>query len=228
MHKPSLASDDGVEAIESESEDQMSSPPAYEILTYPADFTLEVLVDKLNKDAISVPRFQRRFVWTISQASKLIESFLLGLPVPPVFLYATAKDSKTIVVDGQQRLRTIQFFFNGTFGYEEEETRPLFRLTNLHPKSQYANKTYEEIESTDPAAFRRLNDAVLRSFVVKQLNPNDDTSIVHIFERLNTGGTLLQGQEIRNCVYSGSFNDLLHRLNNDQKWRLIFREENTG
>jgi hypothetical protein len=58
--------------------------------------------------------------------------------------------------------------------------------------------------------------------VVKQIDPQDDTSIFQIFERLNTGGVILQGQEIRNCIYDGAFNDSLNELNKYEPWRKIF------
>jgi uncharacterized protein with ParB-like and HNH nuclease domain len=210
------------ENIQSEEEDRESSPPTYEILTYPADFTLEILVNKLRSKEIVIPKFQRRYVWKLTQASKLVESFLLGLPVPPIYLYAGQKGDM-VLVDGQQRLRSIECFFDGYFGEDKSsKDRPLFRLTGLHPRSRFANKTYKELEETDDESYRKLNNAVLRSFVVKQLNPKDDTSIFHIFERLNSGGTSLQGQEIRNCIYPGSFNDLLHELNTFPLWRSIF------
>jgi hypothetical protein len=216
------AKEDNLEPITSEEEDHLISPASYEILTYPADYTLEVLVEKLRRKDIVVPPFQRRYVWKPVQASKLIESFLLGLPVPPVFLYTGQTDGTTLVVDGQQRLRSIRFFFDGYFGDETAANRPAFRLVGLHPKSKFLNKTFRDLEETDIEAFRKLNDAVLRSFVVKQLNPKDDTSIYYIFERLNTGGTFLQGQEIRNCIYPGSFNDMLHQLNSFDVWRELF------
>ena len=63
---------------------------------------------------------------------------------------------------------------------------------------------------------------MLRAFVIKQITPNGNTSVYHIFERLNTGGTQLVGQEIRNCVYHGAFNDLLCKLNGYDNWRKIF------
>ena len=81
---------------------------------------------------------------------------------------------------------------------------------------------YKNLQETNQAAYNRLNDAVLRAFVVKQLNPTDHTSIYHIFERLNTGGTQLSSQEIRNCVYHGTFNDMLGQLNKHKNWRKIF------
>ena len=99
-----LESDVDVERISSEIEDYESSPAKYKISTYPADFALEVLWSKWRAGKISIPKFQRQFVWKQVQASKLIESFLAGLPVPAVFLYTERKSQKYIVIDGQQKL----------------------------------------------------------------------------------------------------------------------------
>src|SRR5712691_12903303 len=75
------------ERITSEEEDYESAPSTYEINTYPADFTLEILHKKWKDKEIEIPDFQRQFVWKQVQSSKLIESFLIGLPVPSIFLY---------------------------------------------------------------------------------------------------------------------------------------------
>lgn len=221
--KSAQLDDDDVEQIDSEEEDRAYSPPSYDIVTYPADFTLEVLVGKLAKNPpeIQIPPFQRKFVWSQAQASKLIESFLLGLPVPPIFLY-TDPNNIQLVVDGQQRLKSIAYFFEGYFGPEDRGLRPVFRLSGLNERSPYNGVTYKELEDKDRTAFRKLNDSVLRAFVIKQLNPKDHTSVFHVFERLNTGGTFLTGQEIRNCVYSGAFNDLLLDMNRLPGWRELF------
>ncbi len=205
----------------SELADRQSSPPRYEIATYPADFTLEVLQTKWAAGDLVIPAFQRKFVWSHAQASKLIESFLVGLPVPAIFLYTERGSEKSLVVDGQQRLRTIFYFLSGVFGEEKEGRRTVFRLKGLSEDSPYADKTYAELEKTDEAAARRLRNSVLRAFVVRQLDPEDDTSVFHIFERLNTGGTLLHNQEVRNAICSGSFNELLHELNADPRWRVL-------
>jgi uncharacterized protein with ParB-like and HNH nuclease domain len=212
----------GLELVNSEVTDLDSSPPNYEIVTYPADFTLEGINTKYKKGQIGIPGFQRKFVWSIAQASKLIESFLLGLPVPAVFLYTDPEDNTLQVIDGQQRLMSIVYFFEGFFGPVEKKMRAVFSLQGLHEKSPYRDKTYELLGQTDELAFNRLNDSVLRAFVIKQLNPNDLTSIYHVFERLNTGGTQLVSQEIRNCVYHGTFNDMLIELNSYPAWRTIF------
>lgn len=211
-----------LEEIESEELDLEASLSTYEILTYPADYTLQVLFDKYQKGQVTVPRFQRKFVWSQVQASKLIESFLLGLPVPAIFLYSEPTTNELLVVDGQQRLKTVAYFFEGLFGEEFKGARSVFRLTGLDEKSPYLGSTYADLENKNPAAFNKLNDSVLRAFVIKQLDPRDDTSIYHVFERLNTGGTLLHPQEIRNAIHQGPFNDLLIASNERPSWRQIF------
>ena len=211
----------GFETIQSEEEDRESAPATYSIAPYPADFTLEVLVSKIDNGSIIIPEFQRRFVWTIRQSSRLIESFLLGLPVPAVFLYVEPARGRLLVVDGQQRINSVVYFFQGLFGLETKGRRVVFKLEGLNPGSPYAGKTYEALRDSNEEAWRRLNDSVLRSIIIKQLKPNDHTSVFHIFERLNTGGTHLVGQEIRNCVYLGTFNARLKKLNVLSDWRQV-------
>lgn len=214
---------EGLEDIQSENNDLEATPAEYEVITYPADFTLEGLVSKFKKGSMTVPGFQRNYVWNIKQASRLIESFLLGLPVPAIFLFTDDAKNEQLVIDGQQRLMTVVYFLDGYFGEPDANgRRKVFKLTGLNEKSPYYNKTYANLEESNQAAFNKLNDSVLRAFVIKQITPNGNTSVYHIFERLNTGGTQLVGQEIRNCVYHGSFNDLLCKLNGYENWRKIF------
>lgn len=211
-----------LEPITCEDEDYESAPPDYQISTYPADFTLEVLHQKWKADDILIPEFQRGFVWKQVQASKLIESFLVGLPVPAVFLYCERKSQKFFVIDGQQRLKSIFYFIEGYYGPESQGTRRVFRLTGLSPESIFNGKMFEDLRDEDK---RRLKNAVLRAFVVQQLDPAGDTSMYHIFERLNTGGTLLANQEIRNCVYHGDFISFLSDINSLPKWRRILGKD---
>lgn len=207
-----------IEPIDSEVEDSESTPVEFEIATYPADYTLEVLFQKWKSGDIVIPKFQRGFVWKISQASRLIESFMLGLPVPQIFIH-TDSEQKSLVVDGQQRLKSIFFFFEGFFGEEDKAgKRKVFKLEGINENSKWFNKTFNDFSDPDK---RKLKDSVLRAIIIKQLNPKDDTSVYHIFERLNTGGTLLKNQEVRNCVYWGKLNDLLQELNKYEVWRKL-------
>jgi hypothetical protein len=214
----SIKGDIDLEEIESETHDYESGPAEYEITTYPADFTLEVLFEKWKDGDIEIPAFQRQFVWKQTQASKLIESFLVGLPVPAIFLYTQRKSQRYFVIDGQQRLKSIFYFLEGFFGEEKGGKRDTFRLKGLSDRSKWRDKQFSEFDDADQ---RKLKNSVLRAFIVQQLNPEDDTSIYHIFERLNTGGTLLTNQEVRNCVYGGKLNDLLLNLNRNESWRTI-------
>ncbi|MBK8291795.1 MAG: DUF262 domain-containing protein [Flammeovirgaceae bacterium] len=208
-----------VELIYSEEEDYNSSPSDYKITTYPADFTLEILAKKLEDKEIIVPNFQRQFVWKQAQATKLIESFLVGLPVPPIFLYKEIKSNKFLLIDGQQRLKSTKYFLDGYFGEEVKGKKVIFRLSSLNTDSKWYNKTYEELDERDQQDFK---NRVLRAVIIQQLDPEDDSSIYHIFERLNTGGTFLNNQEIRNCIYYGAFNDLIRlNLNFDENYRKI-------
>ncbi|MFC1987427.1 DUF262 domain-containing protein, partial [Chloroflexota bacterium] len=145
------------------------------------------------------------------QASRLIESFLLGLPVPAIFVYKEPSETQ-IVIDGQQRLRTIKGFFEGKLPDGSN-----FYLRGVSP--QWEGKYYTDLRETERI---RLRDSVLREVIVQQLDPKDTTSIYHIFERLNTGGTGLTPQEVRNCTYHGPFNDLVVELNKNDNWRNIF------
>lgn len=191
----------------------------YDIASYPSDLTLNVIAETWDRGDIIVPEFQRNFVWSIKQSSLLIESFLMGLPVPQVFFYVD-ENNRSLVIDGQQRILSVVFFFEGYFGSESiQGRRQVFRLQGLDKKSPYASKRFTDLEEVDQ---RKLRGAVLRAINIRQLHPQkESTSIYHIFERLNTGGTPLKPQEIRNCVFRGDFINVLRELNQDKNWRRI-------
>jgi hypothetical protein len=213
-----LASDE-IEVDEVTAGDDPSPYVEFEIATYPSDLTLSVIHEMWRDREITIPSFQRNFVWSIKQSSQLVESFLIGLPVPQVFFYIDS-ENKNLVIDGQQRIMSIVFFFEGYFGFENlQGRRTVFRLTGLSEKSPYVNKRFEDLEPSDQ---RRLRGSVLRAVNIRQLAPtNQSTSMFHIFERLNTGGTPLRAQEIRNCVFHGPIVQILNDLNENTNWRRI-------
>jgi hypothetical protein len=206
-----------LEIVEEELEEE--TPVEYDIATYPSDFTLGGIHEMWHKGDIEIPPFQRAFVWKIEQSSLLIESFLLGLPVPNVFFYIDDQN-KNLVIDGQQRILSIVYFIDGHFGEENtQEHKQVFRLKGLDERGPYHNLRFVDLSDSDR---RKLQNSVLRAINVRQLSPTDEnTSIYHIFERLNTGGTALKPQEIRNCVFRGAFAETLHKLNEDPNWRSI-------
>lgn len=191
----------------------------YDIATYPSDFTLSGIAQMWKDGDIEIPDFQREFVWSINQSSLLIDSFLCGLPVPSVFFYVDDKN-KNLVIDGQQRILSVVFYMEGYFGHESiQGRRQVFRLSGLDERSPYAHKRFVDLEEQDQ---RKLKQSVLRAVNIRQLNPTGEgTSAYHIFERLNTGGTPLKPQEIRNCVFKGAFSQMLKDANRDKNWRRI-------
>ena len=183
----------------------------YEITAYPSDFTVQVMKDKMRAGQIVIPPFQRGYVWTRPQASRLIESFLLGLPVPQIFLYRESRSGELLVIDGHQRLGTIERFYKGRFAENQ-----VFHLTGID--SRWNGKTYDELSTADQ---RQMDDTTLRSIVVQQLHPDDRTSTYQIFERLNTGGTQLSPMEIRKAIHQGPALRLLERLNALPEWQAL-------
>lgn len=187
----------------------------YEVVTYPADTTLDGYKDMWDRGELDVPEFQRAFVWDQARASKLIESFLLGLPVPGVFLFKPRKGSKYMVVDGHQRIKSIISFLGGMLGER------VFKLKGVDER--WNSKTFVHLSEEDQF---RLKTAVLRSFVIQQIDQRDRTSIYQIFERLNTGGINLSAMEIRQCAAYSPFIKFLNRLNEDENWRRIIGKQN--
>ena len=183
----------------------------YEITSFPTDFTVKMMYEKWQSGQLIIPEYQRRYVWNLPQASRLIESFLLGLPIPQVFLYRERSSPELIVVDGHQRLGTIAYFYSGRFPDDRE-----FRLRGVN--STWEGKNYTNLNEDDRLT---LDDSTLRSIVIRQIQPNDNSSVYEIFERLNTGGTQLNAMEIRRAIFRGRANDFLDRLNENPDWRTL-------
>lgn len=197
---------------------------AYEITSYGADYPVDGLVKRLKKGDIVVPSFdpsynddgeirgfQRRFVWSRPQMDRFIESLLLGLPVPGIFL-VRERSNVLLVLDGQQRLKTLQAFYEGFHQHRE------YRLK--HVQDAYFDRTYETLEDEDR---RRLDDSIVHATVLRQEHPTGSQNAVYsIFERLNTGGSPLQPQEIRVALYHGKFLQLIARLNENESWRRLY------
>ncbi|MCH5235463.1 MAG: DUF262 domain-containing protein, partial [Muribaculaceae bacterium] len=193
----------------------------YSVSSYGADYSVDVIIKRLEKNQIVVPPFQRQYVWDIKKASRFIESLILGFPVPGIFLSRDTinggdNSNQMLIIDGQQRLLSLQKFYKGRFGDK------VFKLTGIC--EELNGKTYEELSPDDQM---RLDDAIIHATIIKQEAPEGDNSVIYmVFERLNTGGMLLQPQEIRACIFYGGFNDLLNSLILNPNWRSLFNKEN--
>lgn len=192
----------------------------YDVVSYPSDYNLSTLVDQIDAETLYIPKFQRKYVWSRNQASLLIDSFLRGLPIPAVFFYIN-DDNTAQIIDGQRRVLSIFYFIKGKWKNEGERgALKSFRLIGLEKANPYAGKTFESLDTSDKL---KLQQSTLRAINIRQLAPDDGgQAMYHIFERVNTGGTLLSSQEIRNCVFEGPLIDKLEELNQLRNWRLIF------
>lgn len=215
----------------------------YDITATPNDFNVLTLHNFVESGAVRIPGFQRNFVWDIARASKLIESLILGLPVPQLFLYEQAKN-RFLVIDGQQRLMTIYYFIKKRFPRKEKrvELRAIFDREGkmpdevLHDDSYFQtfNLRLPERLPNHANKFKGMNYATMgdykiqfdlrpiRNVVVKQNVPSgDDSSMYEVFNRLNTGGINLRPQEIRTSMYHSRFYTRLYHANTEPEWRRL-------
>jgi hypothetical protein len=195
-------------------------PFRYAISSYGADYPVDGLVKRIRESAIYVPKFQREFVWDIKDASRFVESLLLGLPVPSIFLSREWDTGKLLVVDGRQRLLSLRDFYDGIWRPTGNE----FRLKGVQP--EFEGRTYGTLRDEDR---RQLDDAILHAIVFKQDEPSEDeSSVCEVFRRLNTEGKKLTPQEVRSAVHhSGRIRDLLGELNEYAPWREIYGPEDS-
>jgi hypothetical protein len=203
-----------------EDDDDEVQPFRYAISSYGADYPVDGLVKRIREGAIYIPKFQREFVWDIKDASRFVESLLLGLPVPSIFLSKEWDTGKLLVVDGQQRLLSLRYFYDDTW----KPTGKDFHLKGVQP--EFEGRTYSTLRDEDR---RQLDDAILHAIVFKQDEPSEDESSVYeVFQRLNTGGKKLTPQEVRSAVHhSGRIRDLLGALNQYSSWRDIYGPEDS-
>ena len=220
----------------------------YDLTVSPNDFNVMTLCNFVESGAVRIPGFQRNFVWDIWRASRLIESLILGLPVPQLFLYEQERN-RFLVIDGQQRLMSIYYFVKKRFPRKDRRTdlRRIFDEKGAIPDQVLHDDGY--FESFDLKLTQSLPDRPnklkgldydslghyrtqldlrpIRNIVVKQSSPaGDDSSMFEVFNRLNTGGIALRPQEIRTSMYHSDFYDMLSRINSERsEWRRLLPAE---
>ena len=176
---------------------------------------LREIITSYKESDIVKPELQRKYVWDKKSASRFIESILLGLPVPSLF-FAKTSDSRMLIVDGYQRIKTICDFFDGIWTGDNSP----FQLTNSDRINQrWRNKSYRDLSEEDQ---RRFKMYTIHAIIFEQKHPQNDSGLYQIFERINTSGMALNAQEIRNCVFQGKMNNLLFSLNDYPVWRELF------
>src|SRR5258706_57175 len=219
----------------------------YDLTSSPNDFNVSTIFNFIQSGSVKIPEFQRNYVWDVGRASKLIESLILGLPVPQIFLYESARNS-FLVIDGQQRLMSIYYFIKGKFPRKEKrvELRAIFDKHGSIPDELLQDDTFftdfklslPSRPNNTPNKFKGLTYSSLgdyknqfdlrpiRNVIVKQNEPkDDDSSIYEIFNRLNSGGVNLAPQEIRSSLYHSHFYAMLYRINALLGWRKLLSVE---
>lgn len=231
-----------------EVQDEETSVVSYDISVIPNDFNVMTINSLIESGVISMPTFQRNYVWDRKRASRFIESLILGLPVPQIFLYQIERN-KYSIIDGQQRLLTIYFFVKQRFPRSGKRTflRKVFDENGNIPDSvlsdneifqdfklQFAkqengdphplnNKKYHTLDVAQKSSFDLMP---IRCMSIRQNKPEDNGSIYEIFSRLNTGGLNLSPQEIRGCLYRSDFYKMVYALNSEPCWRnLVGKKE---
>ena len=166
---------------------------------YVTEYTIEILALKMKKGDFEVPAYQREFTWEDDRKSRFIESILMGLPIPFLFFWENTETGKLEIVDGSQRLRTIEEFVLGDFIIGDLAELSLltgFRFRDL-PKSRQ----------------RKIENRSIRGIVLSE--HTDEQSRFDLFERINTGSKIANSAEVRRGVQGGPFLDLVIELSKD-------------
>jgi Protein of unknown function DUF262 len=219
-----LETDDPETLTEAEYEEVTAAEPEAAPISYSGtDFDADGLVRRLNRGDIVIPSFghrdptlevagfQRSFVWRRPQMDRFIESLLLGYPIPGIILVQQT-DKKYLVLDGQQRLRTLQAYYAGI--HEKRE----FALENV--AAEFRGLTYS---SLPPELRRQVDNTFIQATIVKTDGSLESLEAIYqVFERLNSGGTQLTPHEIRIALYPGPFVQHLAQLNELHDWRALY------
>lgn len=177
--------------------------------------TISWFHDRYREGSLTIsPRYQRKPVWAARQKCYLIESILLGLPLPEVFVQQkTTPEGKTsfAIVDGQQRIRTVLQFIGLDLDSSEQQYNK-FKLDKLDPVSPWRDLGFADLSDDQKKAFFGYR------FVVRYLNTDNDDEVRDMFRRLNRFLTPLKPQELRNAAYAGPFVQLARTLADDEYW----------
>ncbi|MBU2999538.1 DUF262 domain-containing protein [Roseovarius nubinhibens] len=177
------------------------------VVTQPYDLSIDSIVGQVHRKILFLrplsarPNFQRQYVWHDRLASRLVESVLLNVPIPPCYL-SENDDCELDVIDGQQRIFSLYRFVENQF-----------KLQGLEALTEFNGMRFFELPSKEQ---RKLTTHTLRCVVIK--NDSHPEIKFDVFERLNTSTMPLNAQELRNCVSRGALNDLLAELSFSEEW----------
>jgi len=235
------------ETFENEQDEDVVTINPYEVDCLPNDYNITTLISLIERSYLKIPSFQRNYVWKKDMASKFIESIIIGLPIPQLFLFERERNN-FLVIDGQQRLITIYLFKKQRFPKNNEARRIIRKYLSLGtpiPDSELSGENFEDFKlklsytSAEENLLHNLKydtlskitnfdfkgefdfNRTIRTITIKQIEPTeDDSSMFEIFSRLNSGGVMLKPQEIRMSLYYSPFYEkVVNELNLNKTWR---------
>jgi hypothetical protein len=190
---------------EMDGEEDFTFPPAERrLITQPLDLSVQTLTEQWDNKLLLLPDIQREYVWDNGKASRLIESLILNIPIPTLY-FSETQEARYEIIDGHQRVRSIVRYLSNEF-----------MLAGVAVLREYKGLRFHQLPEREQ---RFLKMRTLRIILISvESHPNMK---FEIYERLNTGAILLNAQELRNSVYRGSFNDLLHELSKTVDFRAM-------
>ncbi|MFA4866701.1 MAG: DUF262 domain-containing protein [Pedobacter sp.] len=182
------------------------------------DISVKELISMVSESIIDIaPEYQRQFRWPNDKRSSLIESVLLGIPLPNLFM-ATNPDGSWELIDGVQRLSSIIQFAGSESARQKINVEDELKLVHLQKLNLFNNLKFSELPKSVQLDF------LLKPLKITTLTDKSDLEVrFDLFERLNTGGVALTNQEIRSCVYRGKFNDFIKSLCNDDNFKNVVK-----
>lgn len=166
----------------------------------------ELVIRKWDRGLIKMPDFQRKYIWKADQQCLFIESILLNFPLPPLYINKD-KDGNYIVVDGRQRITTLRRFLKDEF-----------QLEGLKAIPSVNGKKFSDLVALNSEYQTKIEDKKLLVYIIQPSVPLE--MVYDIFNRINTGGTQLERQEIRNCIYIGKATDFLKKLSKKSSFKM--------
>ncbi|WP_159017480.1 DUF262 domain-containing protein [Cognatiluteimonas profundi] len=200
MANISIGKDDAIHAAA----DQQIKDRQHEVKYDLRDFTVDYLVKAYKDDLFFIPEYQREFIWPEKNRSKFIESVILGLPIPMLFV-ADMADGRLEIVDGAQRIQTLEQFMNGDL-----------RLSNLSLLDQLQGFRFEDLST---AQQRKLQTRALRIVVLEDGTSEDIRQ--ELFHRINTQSVRARGSEVRRGSFQGPLIEFIQQCAKDPLFRRL-------
>lgn len=213
-------------AYEENEENEQNELKRYQINSYSVDRAVETLIKWKRNNKLVVPDFQRDYVWSFSNCARLIDSILLNFPIPNIFVFKIVEkgEEKYILVDGMQRITTIDQFESGIWKQSGKERKFIINLKT----SNWRNKGFSNLDESDKQFFYDYPLSVMIFETSAKSDSESKNVIFSVFERINTGSEKLTEQEIRNTLYQGICLDKLKEVvaSKDVFYRLIQLDPN--